>query len=141
MNKINKSMVSAFVASALSLVSASAFAVESIIENAKAGCQEELTKYCKDVTPGKGRILACLTAYEDKLSARCDYALYTASAELKELVAAINHVATECKADLQAHCSNIAVGEGRIAQCLKKNEATASPACKQAIKDTQMEVN
>ncbi len=141
MNTIKKSMVSALVASALTLVTASAFAVENVIESAKAGCQEELTKYCKDVTPGKGRVLACLTAYEDKLSARCDYALYTASSELKELSAAINHVATECKADLKAHCSNIAVGEGRVAQCLKKNEATASASCKQAIKDTQMEVN
>ena len=62
MNTIKKSMLSALVASALTLVTASAFAVENIIENAQVGCQQELTKYCKDVTPGKGRILACLTA-------------------------------------------------------------------------------
>ena len=39
------------------------------------GCKTELATHCKGVTPGEGRLLACLYAYEDKLSSRCDYAL------------------------------------------------------------------
>ena len=32
------------------------------------GCNTELVRYCADVTPGEGRLLACLFAYDDKLS-------------------------------------------------------------------------
>ena len=41
------------------------------VETVKEGCKKELDMYCKNVTPGKGRVVACLYAYEDKLSGRC----------------------------------------------------------------------
>ena len=41
--------------------------------------EAELETYCKDVTPGDGRILACLYAHGDKLSGQCEYALYDAA--------------------------------------------------------------
>ena len=40
------------------------------------GCQAEIETYCKAITPGEARILACLYAHEDKLSERCKYTLY-----------------------------------------------------------------
>jgi hypothetical protein len=42
--------------------------------------------------------------------------------------------------DLDKHCSDIAIGDGRIAKCLQKNQATLAPDCQQALKDTQMEI-
>ena len=53
------------------------------------GCKTELETHCKGVTPGEGRLLACLYAYEDKLSSRCDYALYDAAARLDQAVTAL----------------------------------------------------
>lgn len=53
------------------------------------GCKSELETFCRNVTPGEGRLLACLYAYEDQLSGRCDYALYDASAQLERAVAAL----------------------------------------------------
>ena len=38
-------------------------------------CSHEIQTYCQDVTPGEGRIVACLQAYEDKVSAICRAAL------------------------------------------------------------------
>jgi cysteine rich repeat protein len=140
MNMIRKSIVVAIVTSAATFFATAAFAADGILDKAKAGCQEELTKYCKEVTPGNGRILACLSAYEDKLSSRCEYALYQASEELEAFAVAFKHVATECKADLLSKCGDVQVGQGRGAQCLKKNEATLAPGCKQAINDTNMQV-
>ena len=35
------------------------------------GCQQELSTYCKDVTPGEGRILDCMVANRPKLSSAC----------------------------------------------------------------------
>ena len=48
----------------------SAWAVEDLVETVATGCEKELTTYCKDVTPGEGRILACLYAHSDKLTGR-----------------------------------------------------------------------
>src|SRR5215471_3101657 len=97
-------------------------AQESLIKSVKEGCEKEMTSFCKDVTPGEGRILACLYAYEDKLSTRCEYALYDASAQLEHATASLTYVANECKADLEKHCAKVEAGEGRLAMCLKKNE-------------------
>lgn len=38
------------------------------VETVAKGCQKEIEGFCKDVTPGQGRVLACLYAYGDKLS-------------------------------------------------------------------------
>ena len=52
---------------------------------------------------------------------------------------AIKYVAG-MQGDLDKHCSDIAIGDGRIAKCLQKNQATLAPDCQQALKDTQMEI-
>lgn len=110
-------------------------AEENIIETVANGCKSEIDTYCKDVTPGEGRILACLYAHQDKLSGKCDYALYDASARLERAVAALGYVASECEEDLMSYCADVQVGEGRVLDCLKKNDARVSKRCKSALKD------
>ncbi len=99
------------------------------------GCKTELETYCKDVTLGEGRGLACLYAYEDKLSSRCEYALYDGIARLELIVNALAYAAGECRDDLKAYCSDTVPGEGRILKCLDKNKDKVSARCKQAQKD------
>ena len=113
-------------------------AQESLIETVANGCKVELEKYCSNVTPGEGRVLACLYAYEDKLSGRCEYALYDAASRLERAVAALSYVVNECSSDLKQYCGNVAAGEGRLLQCLQKNDAHVSQRCKQARKDVGM---
>ena len=72
-------------------------ALESVIESVAIGCEEELTTYCSEVTPGEGRILACMYAFEDKLSGKCEFALYDAAAQLERFVGALTYVANECE--------------------------------------------
>jgi len=107
----------------------------SLTDQVKEGCKKELDSYCKQVTPGEGRVLACLYAFEDKLSSRCDYALYDASMRLERAVAALSHGATECKGDIDKHCSKVQPGEGRVVDCLKKQGDKLSKRCRQAMKD------
>lgn len=109
---------------------------QGLVETVVDGCKTEIETYCKNVTPGEGRGLACLYAYSDKLSARCEYALYDAAAQLERAVAAISYTVNECRDDLSKFCSNIKPGEGRLVQCLDKNSAKVSKRCKQALKDT-----
>ena len=108
---------------------------QEIVKTVAEGCKKEIETYCKDVIPGEGRVLACLYAREDKLSGRCDYALYDAAAQLERAINALTYVANECGDDLDKFCADIAPGEGRLAECLKKNEAKVSGRCKQAFQD------
>jgi hypothetical protein len=111
------------------------FAQKGPVETAMEGCKKELDTYCKTVTPGEGRILACLYAYEDKLSGRCVYALYDAANQLERTVMALRYLASECKSDISSLCADTQPGEGRILKCLEKNDARVSVRCKQAAKD------
>jgi len=38
-----------------------------------------------------------------------------------------------CRADVEKLCKDVQPGQGRIAQCLKQNQAEVSPGCKQAM--------
>ena len=111
-------------------------AQQTLIESVVKGCDKELKTYCKDVTPGEGRGLACLYAHSDKLSGQCEYALYDAAAQLERALTALTYVANECRDDLTKLCANIKPGEGRLLQCLDKNSAKVSKRCKEALKET-----
>src|SRR5512137_196000 len=106
--------------------SGAASAQQALIDSVAKGCDKELTTYCKDVTPGEGRGLACLYAYSDKLSAKCEYGLFEASAQLERFTKAVNYAATECRDDLKTYCADIKPGEGRLLQCIDKNAAKVS---------------
>ena len=112
-----------------------AFAAENIVESVAKGCEKELNSYCKNVTVGEGRVLACLYAYSDKLSGQCEFALYDAAVQLQRFVAALSYVANECSQDLEQHCSAVAAGEGRLLACLKRNESKIKLRCSQALQD------
>ena len=117
------------------LLATSAFAESDIVSTVKQGCNKEINTYCKAVTPGEGRVLACLYAHSDKLTNRCEYALYDAAVQLERAVAALTYVANECDDDLEKFCSSVTPGEGRLLQCLEKNEKKVSDRCKSALKD------
>lgn len=112
-----------------------AAAEKGIIETFAEGCKADLEKYCKDVKPGEGRLLACLYAHSDDISARCEYALYDAASQLERALTALTYVANECREDLKANCAKIEAGEGRLLTCLEKNDKKVSTRCKQALKD------
>ena len=114
----------------------SAPAADDLVQTVVNGCKQELETYCKGVTPGQGRVLACLYARSDKLSGQCEYALYDAAAQLERAVAALSYVVNECKDDLQKLCSGVPAGQGRLLNCLEKNDSQVSGRCKQALKDT-----
>jgi hypothetical protein len=105
------------------------------VEIVATGCEQEINTYCKDVTPGEGRVLACLFAHGDKLTNRCEYALYQAASELEQIVAAVTFLVGECADDLEAYCLDVEPGEGRLLQCIDDNLDKVSERCKQALQD------
>lgn len=111
------------------------FAQDSIVDTVVKGCETEIENYCSQVSPGEGRMLACFYAHEDKLSGQCQYALYQAANKLDQAVSALQYVATECENDINKHCANVQMGEGRILECLRGNSDAVSESCTQAVND------
>jgi hypothetical protein len=67
-------------ATALLCISQAAFAQELTAEQ-RSACMGDYEKYCKGVTPGGGRIIACLAKESDKITPACKKVL--AAAEKK----------------------------------------------------------
>ena len=121
---------------ALLVAATPARADESLADSIKKACHKELTTFCKGVPQGQGRILACLYAFEDKVSDKCVYAVYNAAVELEQAVAALKFAASQCQGDLQKFCADVKLGEGRGLACLNKHDKDVSQTCKDALKQT-----
>jgi hypothetical protein len=132
---MKRTMIVLIALAILPLLVTAATAQESVVETVANGCKVEIEKYCAEVVPGEGRVLACLYAYGDKLSAKCEFALYDAAVQLERAVAALTYVANECDEDLDKYCASIEPGEGRLLECIEKHDKKVSKRCKQAIKD------
>lgn len=122
------------------LAGTSAWAQEDIVNHILEACEPEITAYCSQVTPGDGRLLACFYAHGDKISPRCEYALYEGAAALEHFANALTYLATQCHDDLVNHCAEVELGEGRVATCLLDHKAELTEACQQAIDDVELEV-
>jgi Cysteine rich repeat len=120
------------------LFAGSAGAADTVADKLKKACNKELTTFCKGVVPGEGRVLACLYAFEDKVSDQCAYAVYDAALALEKAIADLKYAANQCSADLQKYCANVKPGQGRGLACLQKNDKGVSQQCKDALKQTGM---
>jgi hypothetical protein len=79
-NRKEMTMLRAILMAALLCTSQAALAQELTAAQRNA-CMGDYEKYCKDVTPGGGRIIACLAKSSDKLTPACKKVL--ADAEKK----------------------------------------------------------
>lgn len=93
-------------------------------------CQSDISRYCKDVTPGQGRIAACLKAHDDKLSSQCSQAWRSASTKFKQgMKQEARAMRQACGSDIQKYCSD-AVGPRDTISCLNSHSSNLSNSCK-----------
>lgn len=118
------------------MITTTAFAADPLTETVKNGCKAELGTYCKDVTPGDGRVLACLYANSDKLTAKCEYALFDAAIQLELAITALSYAAHECDDDLETYCADVPMGQGRLLDCIDRNKNKVSKRCLDALAET-----
>jgi Cysteine rich repeat len=96
-------------------------------------CADDIKKFCSDVTPGEGRMLYCMHAHEDKISAKCAYDLEEAATDVQLHADLLKEAIGACKAEISGVCGKIQPGQGRIAACLFENKSTASKACGEVL--------
>jgi Cysteine rich repeat len=99
----------------------------------ESACAKDIKKYCGTVTPGEGRMIYCMQAHEDKISAKCAFELGEAGTNVQTAADALRDAAIACKAEVNGVCGKVVPGQGRIAACLLSNKSTASASCADAI--------
>jgi hypothetical protein len=91
-------------------------------------CAETVTKYCKDATPGGGRIMKCLNDHRDDQSMACRDWLEDQNKSLKELN-------TSCTEEIARWCSFDASDSVRIYRCLENNYMALKSDCRQKLRE------
>jgi Golgi apparatus protein 1 len=107
------------------------------IEKVEKACATDIKKYCRTVTPGEGRMIYCLQAHEDKISAKCAFELEETATNVQISADALKDAVIACKAEINGVCGKILPGNGRIAACLIENRSAASTGCAEAIRKVE----
>jgi len=107
------------------------------IAKLESACARDIRKYCKTVTPGEGRLIYCMHAHEDKISARCAYELGETASSVQTSADVLKDGVIACKAEIAGVCGKTLPGQGRLAACLIANKSTASKDCVEAIQKVE----
>ena len=103
------------------------------IAKLQSACAKDIKRYCKDVTPGEGRVIYCMQAHEDKISPQCTFELEDELTSVQNSLDDLKNAISACKAEITGICGKVIPGQGRIAACLLANKSTASKDCADAI--------
>jgi len=100
--------------------------IATAIERVEDACGDEIEEYCGDVTPGEGRIAACVHAHADMLSRRCRFALFRTARNIRNTV---ENIADECWNGIKAQCGSAQ----NIGECAVQKSASLSPTCQTVV--------
>jgi Golgi apparatus protein 1 len=119
---------------------ASSSAQESVAEMVLKSCKQELVSYCSTVTPGRGRIAACLFAHNDKLSENCEDMLEVGMVQLSIILSTVSYVVEQCYRDIDKHCEGVVIGGGRLGKCLASNRDKLEKKCLTAFSQAEKDL-
>ena len=94
----------------------------------RGACADDVSRFCKDVQPGQGRIVKCMKEHENELSPGC-------KAQLAQMKEKVREAREACEDDVVRFCGNVKPGKGRIVHCLKDHENELSPQCKTMMEE------
>ena len=103
-----------------------------------SGCEADENLLCPGLQHNSRKSFMCLMAYEAHLSNSCALGIVEAAMTLEAGMMAIDHSIKACEADADKFCLEVEAGNGRIVQCLVKNEANLAEQCVTALKETGM---
>lgn len=89
-------------------------------------CLGDVQRLCPDVTPGSGRVVACLRRNEERLSNDCRAKVDSDQARAVELV---QQFSRDCRPDVGQFCAKVEPGEGRVLDCLDGHLPELTATC------------
>jgi Cysteine rich repeat len=96
-------------------------------------CQEEIEELCSNVSPGNGRLIACMYAHENYLSEGCANATADLGDILDFVFTTVGSAMAICGSDIEKHCAGTEFGGGRILTCLHGKSADLTPDCRAIV--------
>jgi hypothetical protein len=97
----------------------------------RMACATEFQRYCRDVPPGGGRILRCLSRHADLVSQPCFQAL-----TVWGLTAA--NAYRMCLPDVERLCPQVPPRSGHALACLAQNADRLSRECRDSLSDLEL---
>lgn len=107
--------------------------VTAAIQSLEKACGNDIKKFCRNVTPGQGRVIFCMQAYEDKISPKCAFELREAEVNIQTVTVQLQQATEACRADISKLCGTTQPGQGRISACLATQASAVSPGCAAAV--------
>lgn len=92
-------------------------------------CKADMDKYCSSVTPGAGRMMACIYAHEDIIADGCDESAGDMLDILDSVLGTAGDAIAICLPDIKKHCSDTKFGQGRILRCLDEKSSELEAEC------------
>lgn len=90
-------------------------------------CEADIKMFCKNVKPGKGRILRCMRQYDKYLSSPCMEHIGVVKEKTRVFMKA-------CNMDIQKFCNHVQAGNGEVYRCLKQHQAQLAASCVNHVK-------
>ena len=97
----------------------------------RMACAADFQRFCRDVPPGGGRILRCLSRHADLVSQPCFQAL-----TVWGLTAA--NAYRMCLPDVERLCGSLPPRSGQALACLAQNADKLSKACRDSLTDLEL---
>jgi hypothetical protein len=97
----------------------------------RMACAPEYQRFCRDVLPGGGRILRCLSRHADLVSQPCFQALTVWG------LTAVNAYRM-CLPDAERLCPALPPRSGHALSCLVQNADKLSNACRESLNDLEL---
>jgi len=98
-------------------------------------CKDDITNFCKDVTPGQGRVHQCLLEHQQQLSEVCAKAEFRVQEIQSKDISTNRMTLAKCTSSINKICKDTKPGTGRMWQCLEEkiNDQDMADDCRQEV--------
>jgi hypothetical protein len=127
-----------FVAAAMSALIIGLAPATGATQGIYEACMPTIAKFCSEVTPGNGRMMSCLYAFEDQVSEECDVAVSESADILDMIFDRLRYIKQQCSEDIAQFCSEVELGHGQIFTCLHEVRTSLSEGCMEVVDGVSM---
>jgi hypothetical protein len=96
------------------------------VQELATACRRDVSRFCGEVKPGKGRVIKCLLRQQDDLSSTCRDEMD----RVETAAQTISTMRTSCREDVERLCAGVPPEAGALVECVRENREGLSPACR-----------